>query len=559
MIHQNQPRSLRTPASPHRRRGSAYLAAVSLLGAGALLTAVPAQATTPAKSGTGSSKQSQQHDSRGKQSPKPQQGSNPQRFSPVVKHTGTGPTGYTVTFRYDDPTATRVQIKGEWSFSDAAHTTTTTSQGVQPEQWTRGDFPIAYPNAVAANWPVRDLKQGKDGVWSLTLPLPSGVFTYGFFVNCASDTGSGCTERADPANPPWNVVDGVSVGTAEPDSEVYVPSDPRFGTADFSWEAPAPAGKQGRLADVSYPSPQSTAPVGTHPLAVYTPPGYNPKRSAAYPTLYLSHGAGGNEVDWSTQGAAGAILDNLIATGRVQPMVVVMTNFNGIPGGAAGYADDLLDNVVPYVQSHYNVSDKVADRAFAGLSAGGARANTLLFDHTAEFGYYSVMSNAGGTPASLTDAQVTALKGVLGLQVGSGIQDPIRANTTNEQAALTAAGIAFQDDSVNGGHEWYVWRTLLHDFVAQQAFKTTTTKATVATDRKGKETVTASVTAATSGAAPTGTVQFTVDGVTYGNPVRLSHGSAAAELKGLQGGSHTVVATYSGDALHRGSQTTVTG
>ena len=76
--------------------------------------------------------------------------------SPEVVHTGTGPTGYTVTFRYYDgnPATTNVKIRGEWYLSDVAHTTTTTSAGRLPSQYLPGDFPIANPNnGAAANWP----------------------------------------------------------------------------------------------------------------------------------------------------------------------------------------------------------------------------------------------------------------------------------------------------------------------------------------------------------------------------------------------------------------------
>src|SRR5215469_9284812 len=66
--------------------------------------------------------------------------------SPEVSHTGTAPTGYEVTFRYYDPTATTVQIRGEWFFSGAAGTSTATSEGLLPPQWQPGDFPIAFPN-----------------------------------------------------------------------------------------------------------------------------------------------------------------------------------------------------------------------------------------------------------------------------------------------------------------------------------------------------------------------------------------------------------------------------
>ena len=81
---------------------------------------------------------------------------------PQVVHTGTGPTGYTVTFRYYDgnTATTNVKIRGEWYLSDLAHTTTTTSAGRLPSQYLPGDFPIANPNnGAAANWPIMPMTQ----------------------------------------------------------------------------------------------------------------------------------------------------------------------------------------------------------------------------------------------------------------------------------------------------------------------------------------------------------------------------------------------------------------
>jgi enterochelin esterase-like enzyme len=403
----------------------------------------------------------------------PAQPGRPGLVSPEVVHTGTAPTGYEVTFRYHDPSATSVRIRGEWYFSDPADTTLTSSQGLLPSQWQAGDFPIAYPNqGPAPNWPVADMSlDTATGVWSYTTPLPSGTFTYGFYVDCTSPAPqlSGCTELSDPNNPPWN-----TSGSTEPTSQVYVPSDPRFGTLDLSWQAPhRPAGT---LLDVSYPDPQSTNPVGSHPLAVYLPPGYAPGRHAPYPTLYLSHGGGGNEIDWTTQGTANSILDNLIAAHRIQPMVVVMTDFNNL--GCAifdptCYATDLSNHVIPFVNSHFNVSQSPDDRAFAGLSLGGLMANYLLFNDTTLFGYYGSWS-IGSLGASATTSslwQNPDLRTRLGIQLGGGLFDSLTIpGVTNYAASFAANGIPFTTDLVTGGHEWYAWRQLLYNFLTTVAF-----------------------------------------------------------------------------------------
>jgi enterochelin esterase-like enzyme len=410
------------------------------------------------------------------------------KFPPLVHRTGKPPTGYAVTFRYWGPTATAVEITGEWSFSTPEHTTTTSSQALAPSQWAPADFPIVHPNTLEGNWPVIAMtKDARTGVWASTVPLPSGLFTYGFFVNCPASThASGCKEVADPSNMAWNTRGSVTSGSAETDSEVFVPSDPAFKTVNYSWQAPNPT--HGSLVDLAYPSSAPKQALKANRLAIYTPPGYNPKRTAPYPTLYLSHGRGGNEVDWSTTGDASNILDNLIDSGQAKPMVVVMTNFNGFADNCisneeawtAEYDNDLINNVVPFVEAHYDVSREASQRAFAGLSCGGGLTNFLLFQHIGEFGYYGIMSPYqngwdGLTPAQVKQvvAYIAARRGALnqvGLLLGGGRQDPIHSTAASELAILERSGIKVVPTFINGGHEWYVWRILLRDFLTRIAF-----------------------------------------------------------------------------------------
>lgn len=407
----------------------------------------------------------------------------PADLSPVITHTGTGPTGYTVTFQFLAPDAERVQIKGEWYFARPSELDPDVAtedvpwvetQGILPADWQPGDFPIAYPNASAANWPVADLTQDETtGVWSYTTPLPSGVFSYGFFVDCGSDTGAGCTQVSDPSNQPWNQTGDVVVGNKQASSQVYLPADPAFGSTDYSWQAPA--ADRGTLTSVTYPSPGHVTPLDTNYAVVYTPPGYDPNRPRPYPTLYLAHGGGGNETDWTTQGAADAILDNLIASGQVQPTVVVMTNNNGFPSSTfnEAYDQDMITNLIPYVEDNYHVVENADGRAFAGLSAGGIIANSFMIKYPDTFGAYNEMS-AGLPPAyaTLTTAQAHALADK-DITISSGRQDGIWAagfgsnHTGGRKQAITfaSAGLDFTTTMVNGGHEWYVWRLLLQDFL----------------------------------------------------------------------------------------------
>jgi enterochelin esterase-like enzyme len=403
------------------------------------------------------------------------------KYAPQVRHTGTGPTGYTVTFHYYDPSATRVQIKGEWYFgnphqlsklSGSSETDVVQTPGVLPSDWKPGDIPMPYPNSTAANWPVSDMtKRGRE--WTFTTPLPSGIFSYGFYVDCASATGAGCTEVSDPANPPWNVTGGQAAGSVEPVSQVYVPADPRFQTQDLSWQAPNP--RHGQLMDVTYTTPASQSPVGQNYLSVYTPPGYDPKRTQPYPTLYML--APDDEVAWSTQGDLFNILDNLIDDGEIQPMVLVSVNLNGIPTSidSSVFDANLASYVIPYIQAHYNVSDSASQRAVGGLGNAAAVVNSLLFDHTAEFGYYGAFGIGPSGPftlptaSALSTSQIAALKGV-SVSIGGGYQDPHHWYHASEVALLTSIGVPVFPDFVNSGHDWYSWRINAKDFLTRVAF-----------------------------------------------------------------------------------------
>ncbi|MEU6148089.1 alpha/beta hydrolase-fold protein [Streptomyces sp. NPDC047081] len=478
-------------------------------------------------------------------------------LGPTVTHTGRGPTGYQVTFRIKDASAASMRIKGTWSFASTASSSTdpTNASPIAAADWKPGDFPLQSPDQPGEAWAVASMtKDTATGVWSYTVPLPSGTFDYQFYADCASDTLSGCTSRTDPANPAWN-----TTGSAAVFSQVYVPSDRAYGTADLSYTADAPAGRRGKLAEVTYPTANSTT--GTNRLAVYTPPGYNPKRSTPYPVFVLSHGGGENEIAWTTRGRLQQIVDNLIAAGRMQPAVVVMPNGSGISMGS--YTTEITGTVLQYVEQHYDVGTDAADRAFAGTSAYGTQANNFLFKDTTAFGYYGVWSPASGAPAvtvtgsgntPIDDAYKGAdLKKLLGVHLAIGQEDlggnaPMMTATT-EREGLINAGVPFTYYSVGGGHTWAFWQQTLYDFLTRVGFRATSTAMTA-----GSTKLTAEVTAvSTEPATPTGTVQFKADGVDLGRPVRLSGGKAVLTGKSSSWTGKTVTAVYSGDTLYNGS------
>jgi enterochelin esterase-like enzyme len=301
-------------------------------------------------------------------------------------------------------------------------------------------------------------------------------------VDCDNPTGAKCSQIADPSNLPWTEKSGITETSVAHNSQVFVPSDPKFGTVDYSWQAPAKV--QGKLIHETYPSAGHVSPKDKNYFVVYTPPGYDPLRQKPYPTFYLSHGGGENELGWSTQGVVNNILDNLIDTGQIQPIVVVMPYGGGFANSTfnEAYDRDMIDNLIPYVEKHYHVSTSAKDRAFSGLSMGGMLTNSFIINHPDVFQYYGMMS-AGLPPqnSELTTPQIASLKGK-SIWVGGGWQDVIHAvgfspngtpshlGPAREVSTLAKAGIPVTTNFVYGGHEWYVWRILLKDFLTRFAF-----------------------------------------------------------------------------------------
>jgi enterochelin esterase family protein len=231
-----------------------------------------------------------------------------------------------------------------------------------------GDIPDLTPAAGA-------MTKAENGVWEVTVgPVPAGAYRYNFNIDGVA--------TIDPRS------SAISESNANVWSLVVVPGHELFDTKNVP---------RGAVAAVTY---WSTSLGTFRRMHVYTPPGYE-LGGGQYPVFYLLHGAGDNDHSWSSVGRAGFIFDNLLAAGKIKPMVVVMPAGHtpratgSVVGTSAteAFVNDFVKDVMPWVESHYRVRKERANTAIAGLSMGGQQTLAVAIPRLGLFGYVGVFSS----------------------------------------------------------------------------------------------------------------------------------------------------------------------
>ena len=309
----------------------------------------------------------------------------------------------------------------------------------------------------------KSLSRGTNGVWEVTLgPLPPGAYRYGFNV--------GGVTTLDPRNPK------TSESNENAWSLVSVPG------ADWMDLRDVP---HGAVAQVTY---WSSTLKRFRRMHVCTPPGYEAGQDK-YPTFYLLHGAFDSDHSWSSVGRAGLILDNLIASGKAKPMVVVMPHGHtgpfrfGTPMSGE-FEPDFVTDILPTVEKRYRVVADRAHRAMAGLSMGGAHTLNIGIPHLDKFAYLGVFSSGifgiaggpGGGPApspSFEERQRAILDdpklkdGLKLFWFATGKDDFLVQTSRATVDMLRKHKFEVVYLETDGAHTWDKWREYLRDFAPQ--------------------------------------------------------------------------------------------
>ena len=235
----------------------------------------------------------------------------------------------------------------------------------------------------------------------------------------------------------------------------------------------------GKLELVEYESKT----VGTTRKAnVYTPPGYD--KSKKYPVLYLLHGIGGDETEWLRFASPNLLLDNLIADGKAEPMIVVMPNgraqkddrpgpnaFATAPAFAV-FERDLLDDLIPAMEKRYSVKSDRESRAIAGLSMGGGQSLNFGLGHLDVFAWVGGFSSAPNTksPAQLLPDPSAAKAKLKLLYLSCGNKDGLIGISQGVHAKLKESGVPHLWNVDSHAHDPTHWRNNLYYF-AQKVFR----------------------------------------------------------------------------------------
>jgi len=281
--------------------------------------------------------------------------------------------------------------------------------------------------------------------------------------------------NAPPANRPRRGPGGGFGGpiVLGPDDKQAFP-DPPAGYAAAREGIP-----HGKLEMIEYDSKT----VGTRrKMQVYTPPGYTTDKK--YPVLYLLHGIGGDETEWQRFATPGVLLDNLIADGKAPPMIIVMPNGraqkndraegNVYAGGPAfaNFEHDLLDDVIPAIQSRYAALADREHRALAGLSMGGGQSLNFGLGHLDTFAWVGGFSSAPNTksPEELVPDPAAATRQLKLLWLACGNKDGLIRISQGVRGYLKEKGVPHVWNVDGYAHDPTEWRNNLYLFL-QQVFK----------------------------------------------------------------------------------------
>lgn len=288
------------------------------------------------------------------------------------------------------------------------------------------------------------------GIWTVTVgPIKPDIYTYSFWVDTV--------QIADPNN-------------------TYLFANERFkrSIVDIPGDEPlihslqnVPHGK------VAYRYYKSATLYTTRTLLVYTPPGFDASGKIKYPILYLIHGGSDTEETWTKVGRANLIADNLIAQGKVRPMIIVMPYGNVRPKPMADFTKDMVNDIVPFIEANYPVLKQSTARAVAGFSVGGGQTLNIGLTNTDKFAYVCSYAPFTATEefrknfGNYSPEAASINKQLKLFTISVGTEDFLYESVKGNIAMFKEKNVKVEPFIVSGGHTWMNCKLFLSNTLPQ--------------------------------------------------------------------------------------------
>lgn len=363
-------------------------------------------------------------------------------------------TGYTTIITVQDNGYDSVYAYGDWVSVDES--------GAEhgPDTWANG---MNYSTSS-----ILPLEKDADGNWGLRVDLASSVMG----VVAYRDVQQEDLQNLFPQK-----------------LSFYVPYDSEKQSESFDWTAAFPASitgaPEGRVYD-------TTCTIGGEELSVsvYTPAGYS-QSGDPYPVVYLIPGGGSDYMSWFKDGMVNNVLDNRIASGDVEPTILVSverTDVNGDDGRS------FLSDIIAWVEQTYNAAQGAENRVLVGVSMGSVAASRMWLEQPEQFGYYAFLSGGekelfkgAGQDGFAFEQLETGLLEKLRMTncfLGGGTSDfnmydgdDNSASVTDMDAWMSHYEIAHNEsgdghyDVTDGDHNWPIWMKLMMTYTSDYLWK----------------------------------------------------------------------------------------
>ncbi len=281
------------------------------------------------------------------------------------------------------------------------------------------------------------LQKDTSGIWSITIAnIEPDIYPYSFYVD--------------------------SVQVQDPNNS-YVFANERFKRSILEVKASSPQVHSlqnvahGKVLYMYYDS--KTLGV-TRQLLVYTPANFDASGKTKYPVLYLIHGGSDTEETWTKVGRAHLIADNLIAAGKAKPMIIVMPYGNVRPAPMPNFTNDVINDIIPFIESNFPVKAQAGYRAVAGFSVGGGQTLNIGLTNTEKFAYVCSYAPYTATEefkknfdnykpdAALINKQLKLFT------ISVGTDDFLYESVKENLKMFEEKGIKIKPYIVSGGHTW---------------------------------------------------------------------------------------------------------